>query len=99
MAIITVEQVVRETIWILGDIRVPASMTNDIAIPISKAITNLNACCEAWAREAAESAEKKQETLFPGLEGQEITEEDIRLEIEPEPGMEPLMPPKEDEEK
>lgn len=70
MATITVEQVVRETIGILGDIRVPASMTSEIAIPISRAISNLNACCDAWAREAAEAQ-------------QEITGDDIQLEIEP----------------
>ena len=92
MAIITVEQVVRETIGILGDIRVPASMTSDIAIPISKAISNLNACCDAWARDAAEEQTAKG-GLFP--EDKEITKDDIQLEIEPEPGMEPLMPQKE----
>lgn len=99
MAVITVEQVVRETIGILGDIRVPASMTNEIAVPISKAICNLNACCEAWAREAAENTAKEPEMLFSGLDGQEIAEDDIQLEMLPEPGMEPLMPQKEAVEK
>ena len=96
MAIITVEQVVRETIGILGDIRVPASMTNEIAVPISKAICNLNACCEAWAREASEeNMAKDPAALFSGRDGQEIAEDDIQLEVLPEPGMEPLMPQKE----
>lgn len=47
----TVEQVVRETIRILGGIMIPVSMVDTIGMPIKQAIHNLEACCEAWEKE------------------------------------------------
>ena len=57
MAVITVEQVVRETIGILKGIEVPVAMLERIGIPVNRAVKNLEACCEAWAREEAKAAE------------------------------------------
>lgn len=52
MAGITVEQAVRHTIGILNNIRIPVAFMKDIGEPITQAISNLNACCDAWQKEA-----------------------------------------------
>ena len=55
MEVITVEQLVRETIRILGNVRIPVTVPvevhQEIRTPIIQAISNLNACCDAWARD------------------------------------------------
>jgi len=54
---VTVKDVVMKTIKTLEEIRVPMSMMQEIGFPISGAISNLKACCEAWDRDEAEKAE------------------------------------------
>lgn len=44
---LTIEQVLDITIRMLGDIRIPGSMIEEIGIPISRAIGNLNECVKA----------------------------------------------------
>lgn len=53
----TVEEVVMETIMILKGIEVPVAMLDKIGIPVNRAVKNLEACCEAWAREESKAAE------------------------------------------
>ena len=73
MKTITVEQVVNETIRILGDIRVPVALMNEIVAPVQQAISNLNACMDAWARDAAAQADQEEPeiTIEPVEEGSE----------------------------
>ena len=51
---ITTDEAVFQTINILSRIQVPARLVREIGIPISQAISNLEACMEAWAREENE---------------------------------------------
>jgi len=44
---LTIEQVLGMTIQLLGDIRIPGSMIEDIGIPISRAMGNLTECIKA----------------------------------------------------
>jgi len=66
---VTVEEVVRATIEILNDIRVPVGLVNEVGIPVARAVQNLNRCIEAWEREEAEQARKR-------AEGQENADEE-----------------------
>lgn len=76
---ITVDEVVRNTIRILREIRLPAEMSSAIGVPIEQAIRNLNLCVDAWEREAREAQIRAEE------EARRAREE------MPEPGMEPLV--------
>ena len=67
----TVEQVVRETQELLKNINVPAGLTEQIAIPISGAIANLQLCLDAFSEQKNVAMEKKQESLVE-TEVQEI---------------------------
>lgn len=58
----TLEQVIEVTAQLLGGINVPAALTEQIGVPVSQAIGNLNACLEA-IREA-----KKKEDAEDGAE-------------------------------
>ena len=55
---ITTDEAVFQTINILSRIQVPARLVREIGIPISQAISNLEACMEAWAREENEERMK-----------------------------------------
>jgi len=58
---LTVREVVEETIKILEKINVPVSLIQDIGLPITRAIGNLNACCEAWTQEEIEKDHRQRQ--------------------------------------
>ena len=58
---LTVRDVVENTIMILERINVPVSLINDIGIPLTHALGNLKACCEAWTRDDIEQDHKRRQ--------------------------------------
>ena len=87
---ITTDEAVFQTINILSRIQVPARLVREIGIPISQAISNLEACMEAWAREENEERMKAAqdgkapEKLFPEEETSE-TDGEPAAELNQEP--------------
>lgn len=58
---ITVQEAMRRTINLLGDISVPIKMEESVGKPIRMAIENLYICVDALDKAAEETAEKKEE--------------------------------------
>ena len=48
---ITVLEALKYTIEMLGNISVPVSMNEQVAVPVAKAIHNINACILAMTKE------------------------------------------------
>lgn len=73
--VVTVKQVVEETIKLLNGINVPAEKIREIGIPIMQAVENLNMCISAWE---SDQAEQQKEEHVP-----EITDIEV---VNPEDG-------------
>lgn len=73
---LTVKEVLQLTIDMLSNIRVPAGMTNEIAIPIMRSIDNLKACQGAITPGPIEQGGEVNDTY------REVPEQDSVTEIE-----------------
>lgn len=86
METITVEQVVNETIGILSNVRIPATLPvevyQEIRTPIIQAISNLNACCDAWKRDAAIASQQAQEAGEPEITVEAIADEEAAENVD-----------------
>ena len=57
MDVLTLKQVLQETVQILNGISVPVGLTQQISVPIMAATGNLNECVNAIGEPAAENAQ------------------------------------------
>ena len=93
---ITTDEAVFQTINILSRIQVPARLVREIGIPISQAISNLEACMEAWARE---ENEERMKAAQDGKSAAKLFPEEETGETDGEPAVEVNQEPIEEAEK